>query len=32
MSRKFSVWSSYYIDLSPREMVLELERFGERSS
>lgn len=32
MSRKFSVWSSYYIDLSPREMVLELERCGVRYS
>lgn len=28
MNRKFSMWSSYYIDLSPRDMVLEFERCG----
>lgn len=32
MERKFSIWSSYYIDLSPKEMVLEFERNGVRYS
>lgn len=27
---KLSVWSSYYIDISPEEMVLEFEKYGFR--
>ena len=28
MEAKLSMWSSYYIDLNPYEMVLELEKNG----
>lgn len=28
MQEKFSIWSSYWIDLSPEEAVLEMEKCG----
>lgn len=32
MQEKLSIWSSYWIDLSPEEMVLEMEKCGLRYS